>query len=109
MTEEKVFDVASFVFTDEETASINEHADMIYNEMMGDSLLAEGVKDWVAGAVDLAKKGAGWVAEKVKWVTKAIAGAIAKFTGWIKKLWSKGFSYLAEFFGFEPVGMEVEI
>ena len=108
-SQESAFNVNDIVFTDEETNAINEHTDVIYNKMIGDGILTEGLQDWIGGAVDLAKKGAGWIADKAKWVAKAVAGVIARFAGWVKKLWNKGFSYLAEFFGFEPVGMKVAI
>ena len=98
----------SIEFTELEMKEIDKHADIIYENMMGDQLLTEGVKDWISKGVGAAKKGAQWVADMAKKVVKTIAAGIAKLGAWLKKLLEKGVSFLMKLFGLEPAALEIQ-
>ena len=86
-------------FTAQETEEINEHAAIIYESMIGDEMLTEGIQDMIASTINVAKKTAQWIKDKAQQVIQIVSNAIAALSGWLKKLANKGFSYLLNAFG----------
>jgi hypothetical protein len=88
-------------FTAQETEEINEHAAIIYESMIGDEMLTEGIQDMIASTINVAKKTAQWIKDKAQKVIQIVSSAIAALSGWLKKLANKGFSYLLNAFGID--------
>jgi len=94
---------------------INLNSEILYERFISDAAMVDTLLtevDWagMAGkAMDTVQKGASWVKDKLKGLVKAFASAVAKIGAWVKKVLTKGFSYLVDFLGFEPVSVEVEI
>jgi hypothetical protein len=88
-------------FTAQENEEINEHAAIIYESMIGDEMLTEGIQDMIASTINVAKKTAQWIKDKAQKVIQIVSSAIAALSGWLKKLANKGFSYLLNAFGID--------
>jgi len=85
-------------FTELEIEGINKHAAMIYENTIGDDMIAEGkIKDFVTG--------------KMRQVLEYISNALAELSAWLKKLLDRGFSYLLSAFGInvEEYSFEISI
>ena len=99
-------------FTELEIEGINKHAAMIYENMIGDDMLTEGIiGDMMASAVGAARNAVRFVIDMAKQVFKYISNALAELSAWLKKLLDRGFSYLLPAFGInvEEYSFEINI
>jgi hypothetical protein len=99
-------------FTELEIEGINKHAAMIYENMIGDDMLTEGIiGDMMASAVGAARNAVRFVIDTAKQVFKYISNALAELSAWLKKLLDRGFSYLLSAFGInvEEYSFEINI
>ena len=96
-------------FSEQELLEIQQSSDLIYNKWAEDELMTEGFRDVVQSLGSAVTKSKEWIVKTAQKLSRIVAEYVSKIGAFLKKVLDKGFSYLLQFLGFEPVSLEIKV